>query len=218
MATGTRTDRNDPVNALLSRLARMAHADHVMEDQPAVRVHCIDDLPWRAQAGDDQRNLVAHTGLHVVGQPVVAHVCDLVHREWRHLRARIRRRIGSEFIADPREPLVERRGGPCIQRGKRADYTGLALLDHELGRGRNEHRRADDRKAQATTKCCRNRHQSLPIQPKQKTGRDGAAPGMALRAGFRRGAALFTPPVIPRRPRHGTTHCARRVHAATWTA
>jgi hypothetical protein len=49
-----------------------------------------------------------------------------------------------ELLGDLDQPLFELRRGPRVERRHRADDTGLALGDDELGRADDEERRADD--------------------------------------------------------------------------
>src|SRR5207249_6561242 len=46
------------------------------------------------------------------------------------LENKIRSVVSGELFLDPRDPFVEQRGGPRVQRRKRADHAGLALRDH----------------------------------------------------------------------------------------
>jgi hypothetical protein len=49
--------------------------------------------------------------------------------------------------------------GALVERWKRADDSGAACLDHEIGAGCDEHRRGDRWDAQAAFKRCGNRHE-----------------------------------------------------------
>ena len=105
----------------------------------------LDDFLRRAQRGDDDRNLVLHAGLHVLHQPVVGGVADLVDRVGRDLLLRVQRLVFAEFVLDPVQPFAELLDRARVQRRERADDAGLALGDHELGPGDDEQRRSDHR-------------------------------------------------------------------------
>src|SRR5512135_554833 len=136
-AAGAHQDQS--VDARLHRAPRVAHADHVVEHHPAPAVHARHDLVGRAQRGDDDRYPEALADFHVVRQALVGGMDDLVDR--------VRRRpgCGGEPGADALEPGFELLLGARVQRRERADDARLALLDHQLGIGNDEHRRADDR-------------------------------------------------------------------------
>ena len=83
MAASAGRDRDHPVGAFLHRLAREAVVDDVVEADPAPAVHRLIDLDDRAQRGDDDRHLPFGAGRHVLLEPVVGAVDDLVDRERR---------------------------------------------------------------------------------------------------------------------------------------
>jgi hypothetical protein len=88
---------------------------------------------------------VLHAGLHVLHQPVIRHVADLVDRIGRDFFLRMPRLVFAEFIFDAAQPIVEHFHRAHVQRRKRADDAGLALGDDEFRPGHDEQRRADDR-------------------------------------------------------------------------
>ena len=69
---------------------------------------------------------------HVVLEPVVALVHDLVDRERRGRPVGMRLVVGRERLGDLGQPVVELRGRPRVERRHRADDAGLALRDDEL--------------------------------------------------------------------------------------
>ena len=73
----------------------------------------------------------AHT-CHVVLEPVVALVHDLVDRERRRRPLGMRAVVCGQRLGDLGEPVVELLGRPRVQRRHRADDAGRALLDDEL--------------------------------------------------------------------------------------
>jgi hypothetical protein len=64
-------------------LLRELVVDDVVQRHAAVAVHRVVHVGARAQRGDDDRHLVLHDHLHVVLEPVVALVHDLVDGERR---------------------------------------------------------------------------------------------------------------------------------------
>ena len=118
MTPGAGAYRDDAVDALRRRLLGVAQIDHVVKHDAAVTVHRADHLGRRPQTGDDDRYAVLDAQAHVMFQPVVARVHDLVHRKWRDFGARVRTSAGAELFGDLRQPLIELRGGPGIQRRK----------------------------------------------------------------------------------------------------
>ncbi|MEY9154089.1 hypothetical protein ABIG04_002399 [Bradyrhizobium japonicum] len=144
MAAGAGAHQDQSVDALLRRLARMLDVDDVVEHQPAIGVRGLDDLGGRSQRSDDDGRPVLHTGFHVLHQPVVGGVADLVDRIGRDLLAGIARFVFAELVPDAAQPLVELVHRTGVERRKRADDTGLALGDHQLRAGNDEERRADD--------------------------------------------------------------------------
>jgi hypothetical protein len=133
------------VDALFRRLLGVALADDVVKHHAAVGMHRLDHVLGRPQAGDDDRDLVLDTGLHVGPQAFVGGVTDLVDRERRHFLVRVVGGKGAELGLDPRDPLAERRLGPRVERREGADDAGLALGDDQLGPRDDKHRRADNR-------------------------------------------------------------------------
>ncbi len=147
MSAGTGADGDDAVDTLLDRFLRMADVDDIVKHDAAVTVHGLDDFGRRAQARDDDRYLVPDTDFHVVPQPVVAVMTDLVDGVWCDRNTRVRFLVRLEFFGDPREPLVEHRFRACVERRKRADDACLALRNDQLRSRDNEHGCPDDRDA-----------------------------------------------------------------------
>jgi hypothetical protein len=78
VAAGTRGHGDQAVGALLDRLVREGVVDDVVQHHAAPGVHGVVDVGARAQAGDDDGHLVLGADLHVVLEPVVGLVHDLV--------------------------------------------------------------------------------------------------------------------------------------------
>ena len=118
VAAGAGADQDQSVHTLLGRLVRMLGVDHVVENEAAVGMRGRDDLGRRPQRGDDDRHPMLHAGLHVLHQPAVGGVTDLVHGIGRDLAARMARFVLAELVIDPGQPLVEHAGRPGIERGE----------------------------------------------------------------------------------------------------
>ena len=162
MAAGAGAYQDQPVDALLRGLARMLDVDDVVEHQPAIGVRGLDDLGRRPQRGDDDGGPVLHTGLHVLHQPVVGGVADLIDRVGRDLFAGIARLVFAELIRDAAQPFVQLLDRAGVERRKRADHARLALGDHQLRSGDDEERRADHRQFEAIFQESGQRHHVLP--------------------------------------------------------
>ena len=145
MAAGAGADQNETVDAMIGGFPRMLDVDYVVKHHAAIGMRGLDDFDRRPQRGDDDGHLVLHAGLHVLHQPVVGGVADLVDRVRRDLLLRMQRLELAEFVLDSAQPFVELFHGAGVQRGERTDDAGLALGDHEFRSGDNEQRRADHR-------------------------------------------------------------------------
>ncbi|KTT92442.1 hypothetical protein NS44R_14525, partial [Mammaliicoccus sciuri] len=155
---GAGGDQNQAVGALLDRLVRELLIDHVVEHDAAPAVDGLVELLLRAGRGDGHRHLVLLAKRHVVIEPVVRLVHDLVDRERRRRPLRMRLVISRELFLDPVQPFVEQFRRPRIQRRERADHAGLALGDDEVGHGDDEQRCPDHGKRQAALEQSRHGH------------------------------------------------------------
>ncbi len=142
-------DRDEPVGTLFNRLVRETVVDDVVHRDAAPIVHRLVQFLARAERGDDHRHLPFLADLHVFLEPAIGAVDDLVDRE------RCRRTIGivaimrGQFLGDLVHPFIELARRPGIERGEAADDTRLALGDDQFRPRHDEHRRTDDRQAQA---------------------------------------------------------------------
>ena len=132
MPAGAGRDSNQAVGAFLDRLMREHVVDHVMHDDAAIAMDGIVHLRPGTKRRDNDRHAVPHADGHVVFEPGVAAMDDLVHGKWRGRRVRMGSVVGRELSLDPLDPLRERAFGPGIEGGERADNTGFALRDHQV--------------------------------------------------------------------------------------
>ena len=83
---------------------------------------------------------VLHAGLHVLHQPVIGDVADLVDRIGRDFLLRMQRLVFAEFVFDTRQPFVELLDRARVQRRKRSNDAGLTLRNDQFGPGHDEQR------------------------------------------------------------------------------
>ena len=145
VATGAGSHCHQPVGALFNRLVGKLVVDDVVQHHTAPAVHRLVQVFACAQAGDDQRHLVFGTDLHVVLQPVVGLVHDLVDGKRGRRCLGMRLVVRGQRLGDFGQPVVQLRGRAGIERGHRADDAGLALGNHQLRVADDEQRRSDDR-------------------------------------------------------------------------
>ena len=133
MAAGAGGDQHQPIRALFDRLVGEGLVDHVMDDVAAVGMDGVVHLRPRAEAADDQRDLVLHAQREVLFQPVIGPMHDEVDRVGRRRPLRMRGIMGGETFLDFAQPFVELFNRPRIQRWHGADHAGGALRDHQVG-------------------------------------------------------------------------------------
>mmetsp|Transcript_42313 Transcript_42313/g.99247 ORF Transcript_42313/g.99247 Transcript_42313/m.99247 type:complete len:430 (-) Transcript_42313:2872-4161(-) len=143
MAACTGGHGDQAVGALLDGLLRELVVDDVVQHDAAPAMHRLVDVLTRTEARDDDRHLVFGADLHVVLQPLIALVHDLVDRKRRRRPVRVGLVVGGQGLGDLGQPFVEQLGRARIERRHRSDDAGLALLDDELGVADDEQRRAD---------------------------------------------------------------------------
>ena len=119
MAAGARSDGDEAVRSFLDRLPREAVGDDVMQREPAVAVHRRIHVLARAERGDDDRRLPLDRQRHVLFEPGVRPVHDLVDGEGGGALLRMGAVVRRERLGDLVQPLVELRNRPGVQRGKR---------------------------------------------------------------------------------------------------
>jgi hypothetical protein len=147
-AAGARCDRDQPVRALFDRLAGEAVVDDVVQRDPAPRMHRLVQLLARAERGDDDRHLPLGAGRHILFEPGVRPVHDLVDRKGCRGRIRVGAVVIGKRFADLVQPFVELALRPRVQRREAPHHAGLALGDHQRRVRHDEQGRADDRQSE----------------------------------------------------------------------
>jgi hypothetical protein len=136
--------------------------DDVVKHHAAIGMRGLDDLQRRPQRGDDDGNPVLHAGFHVLHQPVVGGVADLVDGVGCDLLVRMQRLVLAEFVLDAGQPFIELFDRARVQRRERADDASLALGDHQFGSGYDEQWRSEHRQFERIGKRRWQRHSFLP--------------------------------------------------------
>ncbi len=155
---GAGADQDQAVDARLQRALGMGDVGDVMEHQAAVALGRLHHVVGRAQRGDLDRHLVFLAEVDVVLQAVVGTVHDLVDGERRHLAVGMLLLVFAQLRGDALQPGLEHFLGPRIQRREGADDARLALLDHQVGIGDDEQRRADHRDREVVAQQSRKGH------------------------------------------------------------
>jgi hypothetical protein len=161
MAACAGADQDDAVHTRLDRLFGVTNGGGVVEHDAAIAMHFGHDVGGIADRGDDDRRSVPHAQRHVFIQPRVGLVHDLVHGIGRRQLVGIGFVVRGAFAFDARQPFIELRHRPRIERGEGAHHTRLALRDHQFRRGDDEHRRADHRQSQAVLQHVGQGHRDL---------------------------------------------------------
>src|SRR5450631_1841848 len=118
MAAGSRAYRDDPIDALGSCLLGMTQVNDIVEHHAAVTMHGGHNFGGRPQAGYDDGDLVLDAQTDIFLQAIIAAVHDLIDGERPHLEVRIRSLETRKFLGNLRQPIVELRGRPRIERWK----------------------------------------------------------------------------------------------------
>ena len=114
-------ERNQTIDPSIHQLFGMAPRSHVVEDQPAIGMHGVNDFGNRAKTGDDNRNLVPNDDLQIRAQPRVGSVHDQVDRMGRGL-GRV-----SQALLYLGQPGLERFAGALVR------SQGAEGLSNRLG-------------------------------------------------------------------------------------
>ena len=118
----------------------MAYFDHVVKNQPAVRVYARHNIRGCGQRGDNDRHLVRQHHFRILLQTLVRFVHDKIHGKGRNFLRGILLLINSQFSFDARQPLVQIFLRTRVQRGERTNHPRFALLDNQLRAGHDKHR------------------------------------------------------------------------------
>ena len=118
MAARSGGDRDQPTRALLDRLAREAVVDHVVQRDPAPAGDRGEHVLARAERGDHHRHLPLGADRHVLVEPVVRLVDDLVDRIRRGGPVGVGAVVFGQFLGDPVQPFVEHAEGRAFSAGK----------------------------------------------------------------------------------------------------
>ena len=145
MAPGTGADQDQSVHARLERLLGMPDTDHVMEYNASIFVDLLHDIVRRAQAGDDHRHAMTHTGIQIAIEPVVGVMDNLVDRIRGDSGPGLRLPMSVERALDLRQPGIEDFGGARVQCREGPDHAIDTLLDDQRRDADDEHGCADDR-------------------------------------------------------------------------
>ena len=138
VATSACRHSDQTIGALCNRLLCKEVVDHIVQNNSTPAMHRIIDIGACAERGDDNRHFVAGADLHVLVQPVVALVYDLIDRERRSRAIRVRAVVSDQRFRDLGQPVVELFRRASVECWHRADHTCLALFDHQLGAAHDE--------------------------------------------------------------------------------
>jgi hypothetical protein len=158
MAARAGGHQDQAVGALLDRLVREFLVDDVVKNDAAPAMRGLIEFLARAERCDDHRHLVLFAKRQIMIEPVVRPMHDLVYRERCCEPPGIGLVVRGQFLLDPRQPLVEQRRRPCVQRRKRSHDSRFALRDHQIGHGNDEQRRSDHRYRQTALEQGRHGH------------------------------------------------------------
>ena len=139
---------DQPIGALLDGLPGKAVVDDVVQHGAAVGMDGLVHLRPGAERGDDDRHPVARAHLHVVLQPDIAAMDDLVHRERRRRAVRVVGVPVGQGVLDLHDPVGQRLRRAGVERGEGADDPRGALGDHQRRVGDDEQRRGDHRQGE----------------------------------------------------------------------
>ena len=133
MAASACGNRNKAGRALFDRLVSEAVVDNVMQGDAAPAFDCCIEILDCTQRGNDDRHFPFRTGRHVLVEPVIGLVDDLVDRKRRCRLVRIVPVPCCQFFGDLVQPFVEHRLRTGIEGREASDDTRLALGDDQFG-------------------------------------------------------------------------------------
>ena len=148
MSAGAGTYRYDAVNTLIDRLLSVTNIDDIVEDDTTVTVHGINDVGRRTKARDNNRHPVPDTHFHIMLEPVIALMNDLINGKWGDGNAGILTLVRRQLLGYLRQPLIEHRFGTGVERRKSTNNPCLTLCQYQFGSRDDKHRCPDRRNAQ----------------------------------------------------------------------
>ena len=147
-----RGDEDEPVDAGGNRLLGVTDVDDVVQHHAAVAVDLLDEVGHRPERGDDHRHAPRDADREILLGARVGLVDDQVDAEERLFA------VGREGGRDLVQPLAKTFGAALVEGRERAEDAGARRRDDERRAGDQEHRRGNDRQAQAAEKGSGVRH------------------------------------------------------------
>ena len=138
MTPGAAGDRNQAVRAFFHGFLGETVVDDVMQGDAAVAVHRFVDPFLGTQGGNHNGGLVLDTHFHVVLQPGIGAVHDLVDRIGRRGIVWVFLVVTVQFVVNALQPFIQHRFRARIQGRKGADDTGFALGNDQIRIGNDE--------------------------------------------------------------------------------
>ena len=118
MSSGSCGNTDKTVGAFFNRFFGESVIDNVVQADAAVRVYGIEYFRPGTQRSNDHGNFMLNAHLHIMHQPVVRAVNNLIYGERRGGLIGIGGIILGQFCLDASEPLVEFFRRPRVQGGK----------------------------------------------------------------------------------------------------
>ena len=131
---------NQAIGTFFDGFAGVFVVDDIVQHHATVAVRCGVDVFACAQAGDDDGHLVLHAQGHVVLQPVVAFVDDLVDGKRGGGRLGVGGIVRSQALRNFNQPVFQLCSGAGVECGHGADHARNALGNHQLGVADDEQR------------------------------------------------------------------------------
>ena len=100
VATSACCHGDQPIGTLFNRFVRVLVVNDVVQHHTAVGMRSRIDVFTRAQRSDDDGHLVLHAHRHVMFQPRIALVHDLVDGKRRRRAFRMRGIVGCQRLGD----------------------------------------------------------------------------------------------------------------------
>ncbi len=153
LTTGAGGQQHESVGTHFHRALGVADAGDIGEYQGASVMQGREHGRGRSDAGDDDFGFMPQQHLQIPWKPRVGTVHDQVRAD-RGGRFSASVGVTPQPGFDVAEPAVELFGAAAIHRRERADHAVAASGHHKIDAGDEEHRRRDQRQAQAVAKAC----------------------------------------------------------------